>query len=804
MSARRTRRRTPENAAELRHALPALAVVATTAIWASRIGTLPGRSFPVLGAAIQGILWACLYAGLGLAYRQAALHEGTSVRRVLRTLGLCLLLVLVSTHACRFLLESLRGPAVWVKFFYVRWLVPPALIVLWCTTLIPRETGALYRTAKTNPTVAPLPALAMLLASAAVLTSCADLAFEWGGAAPRLKRDVVLMNAWATNVLVLFGAYALVFAATSRIAAAQLLVTPAYVLLSLATLAKIEYMHSAVQPLDLLRLPELVPLLPSFFGTGVLVATVLAVGLWFGALVALRGIMPCQMSAVRRLFLGFASLVILLAFPVMFYLTPSLPMAAGLLRLSGAPDDQHREKARTNGLLLSFLSEIPAAFVVRPPDYSPEAVATALNRHERPGTVAPERSSPKHVDLILYMVESFMDPDDLGFHYTSDPIPNVRALGKAHIRGYGIVPERFGGSANTEFEALTGMTMSFLPHGSLPFRQYLRQPIPSLPRVLRDLGFATIAIQADAKYYYNRERVYDLLGFQRVVWLNDTPGVERAARPGWPSDKAVVEAVIQASRGPHPFFAFAFPSSTHSPYSSGTYRDSDLDVLDPPSSDTVGEVKEYINTLRVADRAIGALIQYFRRQPDSTIIAIVGDHLAPLSGNGLGPFFTHLSGLSEADQARRTLRVPLVVWANFRLPQGDSELSINALPSYLLEIMGIPPPGFLAVADEVRLRLPVLGSYLQGADGKIWNWESLPAEERALLEDYRLLQYDLLLGKQYALRGGVEAAPGRRAVPRPAPKLRTHMKRAPQPLGMVILPMIAGAELDAKREVHRW
>jgi hypothetical protein len=471
-----------------------------------------------------------------------------------------------------------------------------------------------------------------------------------------------------------------------------------------------------------------------------------------------------RMSAMRRLSTGLAALVLLLAFPVTFYLAPSLPSAYGLLRLVGAPDDQHREKARANGLLLSFLSEMPAALVVRPPHYSPEEVARALGRRGKPSTEPPERSSPRHVNLILYMVESFMDPDDLGFHYTGDPIPNVRALGKAHIHGYGIVPERFGGSANTEFEALTGMTMTFLPHGSLPFRQYLRQPIPSLPRALGDLGYATIAIQADAKYYYNRERVYDVLGFERVVWLNDTPGVERAARAGWPSDQAVVEAVIQASRGPHPFFAFAFPSSTHSPYSSGTYRDSDLDVLDPPSSDTVGEVKEYVNTLRVADQAIGALIEYFRRQPDSTIIAIVGDHLAPLSGNALGPFFTQLSGLSEAEQARRTRRVPLVVWANFRLPQEEGELSLNALPSYLLAMMQIPPPGFLAVTDEVRLRIPVLASYVQGADGEIWSWESLPAEERALMEDYRLLQYDLLLGKQYALRdGGHPAGPPRRA-----------------------------------------
>jgi sulfatase-like protein len=674
-------------------------------------------------------------------------------RSALPRLGVCLLLALLTTLACRFLFGSLLWPGMWARLFYVSWLLPPALVAFWCMVLMPREARAFYRAARAHPSAAPLLALALLLVSAAVLTSCTDLAFEWGRVSARLKRDVVLPSAWATNVLILFCVYALVFAATSRVAAAQLLVSPAYIVLALATLAKIKYMHVALQPLDLLRLPEFMPLFGRFFGARMIVAVVLGLGLWVAGLLALRRTQPTRMSAMRRVAIGAAVLAVLLAFPLGFDLAPSYPPVDALLKRLGAPELQHRDKVRTNGLLLSFLSELPAALVVAPPGYSPEAVARALTAHRRPGATAPPRP-PGHVNLILYVVESFMDPDDLGLHFTSDPIPNIHALRKAQVGGYGIVPELFGGSANTEFEALTGMTMSFLPVGSLPFRQFIRHPLPSLPRALGDLGFATTAVQADAKYYYNREQVYDLLGFQHVVWLNDVPGVERAARPGWPSDQAVVAAVIAASRGPHPFFVFAFPSSTHSPYSSGVYRGSDLDVLDPPPSDRVGELKEYINTIRVADQAIGTLIEHFGRQPDSTIIAIIGDHVAPLSADALGPFFAQLTGLPEVERARRMRRVPLLVWANFRLPHEDSELSINALPSYLLARMGIPVSGFLAVTDEVRRRVPVVGSYLQGPTGEIWGWDSVPARERTLLEDYRLLQYDLLLGKQYALRSG--------------------------------------------------
>ena len=672
-------------------------------------------------------------------------------RGALPRLGVCLLLAVLSTLASRLLLGSLFGPGVWSSLFYLRLLLPPALVAFWCTVLMPRESRAFYRAARAHPSFASLLALALLLASAALLTSCTDLAFEWGRVSARLKRDAVLPSAWATNVLILFCAYALVFAATSRVAAAQLLVSPAYVLLTFATLAKIKYMHVALQPLDLLRLPEFVPLAGRFFGTWMLVAALLAFGLWLAGLLAVRRTEPTRMSAVRRVAIGLAALAVLLAFPLGFYLAPSHPVADALLRRLGAPQLQHRDKVRTNGLLLSFVSEMPAALVAAPPGYSAEAVARALSAHWTPGATAP-RKPPGHVNLILYVVESLMDPDDLGLQFTSDPIPNVHALRKAQVGGYGIVPELFGGSANTEFEVLTGMTMSFLPAGSLPFRQYIRRPLPSLPRALGDLGFATTAVQADARYYYNREQVYDLLGFQHVVWLNDMPGVERAARPGWPSDQAVVAAVIEASRGPHPFFVFAFPSSTHSPYTSGVYRDSDLEVLDPPPSDRVGEVKEYINAIRVADQAIGTLIEHFRRQPDSTIIAIIGDHVAPLSADALGPFLAQLTALPEVERARRMRRVPLLVWANFRLSREDSELSINALPSYLLDRMGIPASGFLALTDDVRQRIPVVASYLQGPEGEIWGWDSLPARERSLVEDYRLLQYDLLLGEQYALQ----------------------------------------------------
>jgi len=199
-------------------ALFLLAFIALSAVWATRRGILPG--WPFVGGAIQGMIWAGLYVGLGLAYR-AVLKEWESTRTVLRKLGLCLPLALISTDVCKLLLVPLLAPASWADLFYLGLLLPPAFVGLWCTALIPQESRALYRAAKNNPTIAPLPELAVLLASAAVLVSCADLAFQWSSGTAveaRLKVDVIQTNAWATNVLILFSAYAFIFAVTSGVA----------------------------------------------------------------------------------------------------------------------------------------------------------------------------------------------------------------------------------------------------------------------------------------------------------------------------------------------------------------------------------------------------------------------------------------------------------------------------------------------------------------------------------------------------------------------------------------------------------
>jgi hypothetical protein len=694
-------------------------------------------------------MWAGLYGGLAIAYTRVPPREhGHSALQVFRRLGIGIFLAIVFSYLGMLFLIPRLAPVTWWDFFYLRWLGPATLAIASCAALLPGETRSVLRAVGRNPVLVPFPQLALFLVSAALLVAAGDLSFYWEGSSPildRMKQEVIEPHAWATTTVLLFSACALVFAITRRAAASLLMVAPLYVVLGLTSLVKIKYLHSAVQPLDLIKLPEFLPLFTGFFGIGAAVAMVLGVGLWVGALVTVRRVEPSPLGAVGRWSIGGLSLAVLLAVPALFLVSQRAPRAKALLVRLGAPDNQHREEARRVGFLVSFLDQLPAAAVPTPSNYSAATIASILSRNPAP----PRAGSPtgRQVNLVVYLVESFMDPEDLGLQYTAEPIPNFRALSRTSSSGHAFVPERFSGSANTEFELLTGMARSFLPEGSLPYRQYFRHSLPSLPRLLRSSGYTTIAIQADPKYWYDRERAYDLLGFERAVWLRSGPGVERAPRGAWVSDQELVRTIIRTSQEGRPFFAFAFPSSTHSPYNTGVFAGSDLEVSDLPPAEA-GEVKEYINALRLADRSIGALVEYFRQRPEPTIIVVLGDHLPPLSESSLRPFFSRLATRAEADRARLSHQVPLLVWSNYGLPRESLELSTSLLPSYLLDKMEVPTEGLLAVTDQVRRRLPVLPAY--AGEGDDWWVGSLASQDQSVLEDYRLLQYDVLLGHQYS------------------------------------------------------
>jgi hypothetical protein len=380
----------------------------------------------------------------------------------------------------------------------------------------------------------------------------------------------------------------------------------------------------------------------------------------------------------------------------------------------------------------------------------------------RPTPPAAASASREHVNVVFYLIESFMDPRDLRLDFTSDPIPAFREAGRHGTAGYVIVPRECCGSTSTEFEVLTGMSCSFLPEGACPYVQYVKRDLPSLVRFFKKHGYATATAHAGPPCLYNRVPVYQHFEVGEALWLTERIGqggvaLDIALRN--PSDEALVDAVIEYSKKHRRYFMYASANSTHSPYNYDNYLTSDLDVRDAMSATARNELKTYLNAVRTADQAVGKLLKYFAGVSQKTIVVVLGDHWPPFANSAeIYAKSEYAAGL-EAPLLPTKRRVPLLIWTNFSGKTQDITCSTNFLGAEVLSRIGLQPTGLFAITDALRADVKVISNHcLRAGEG-----DSPCPQSQRMLADYWLLQYDLLLGKQFARQ---DDEPAHRAVDR--------------------------------------
>ena len=147
-----------------------------------------------------------------------------------------------------------------------------------------------------------------------------------------------------------------------------------------------------------------------------------------------------------------------------------------------------------NGVLLNFGYHIRFLFREVPPGYSKAEVQEELAQYDtKTVSLVPEGQKP---DIIMIMSEAYSDLTVNGDFETSEPVtPFMDSLTGDQVIKKNLITSCYGGNtANSEFEALTSMTMAFIPSGTYPFKQYIRHDISSLASQLKDIGYETDAV----------------------------------------------------------------------------------------------------------------------------------------------------------------------------------------------------------------------------------------------------------------------------------------------------------------------
>ncbi|HRM19036.1 MAG TPA: LTA synthase family protein, partial [Trichococcus flocculiformis] len=426
----------------------------------------------------------------------------------------------------------------------------------------------------------------------------------------------------STGVLVMLGLWLWALVGNIRLANALLVLSGG--ILGMATYEKMLQRNEPVYPSDLKMLTEATFLLEMLNGR-----TLAALSLVFLLFLAFVLYSLRQAKSKKTVKLGWKSRVLIL-------ITTSMALGyAGQFQQEGnllkkaydrtaywIPYSQQMNYYNT-GFVAGFLYNLSAAPMELPADYSQEKIDVLKATYQQ---LADEINTNRTVALpetnvIYIMNESFADPLELvGLDLQTDPIPFTRALmdtsysGELLSQGYG------GGTANIEFEALTGFSMEpFAANITTPYTQFLssRDNFPSIVSRLEQAGFRTTAIHPYNTTMYKRLENYEALGFDTFLYEDTMANTAKLDTNPYISDAAAyaeITAILKASAEKD--FIHLVTMQNHTPYQ-------DKYTAIPSAAETgiaSQSIRNYLQDLQYSDQALAELLATLQEWDEPTIV----------------------------------------------------------------------------------------------------------------------------------------------------------------------------------------
>lgn len=403
---------------------------------------------------------------------------------------------------------------------------------------------------------------------------------------------------------------------------------------------------------------------------------------------------------------------------------------------------------KVNGFVGGFLYNLDIPAMAKPPMYSRavmERIAAKYAALADARNASLDPDALKDVNVVSVLSESFSDPTRLeGLELAEDPLPRTRELMEKVPHGLMLSQKIGGGTSSMEFETLTGMSLSqFNSAMDTPYQMLVPnyRHFPSAVEIFNQMGHKTLAIHPYEATMYQRDTVYPILGFSDFVARSEMEHRGMPENNPFISDHAAFRQTLDAiNENDEPVFVNLVTMQNHTPYV-GKYADPvEVEGLTDDGAEMVGQ---YARGLSLSDRAIARFIRAVERSDEKTIVLLYGDHLP--------------AGLPEAvfeKNSDRTMHeTPFFMYSNFGEPKPE-ELPTTS-PIFFLprvfELAGAPLPPYYALLRELESNVSALEhGRLISSGGYEVSPETLSAEAKELLRDYRLVQYDLSVGRRYA------------------------------------------------------
>lgn len=305
-----------------------------------------------------------------------------------------------------------------------------------------------------------------------------------------------------------------------------------------------------------------------------------------------------------------------------------------------------------------------------------------------------------------------------------------------------MTPVFAGGTSLPEFEALTGMSSYYIEKQIYPYTSYIRNNVNSIVREYNKNGYTTVGIHTNTQTFYNRMNVYKYLGFQQTVFEQNIEKPE--IKGGNISDNELANQIINSfEKNKGNKYIFAVSMQNHMPYNNKNYKRHDVEL----SSDILSEseklqLSNYVQGVYDGDEMYIKLVNYLKSIEEPTILIMFGDHL---------PALNSIYEKSEYE-GLDYYKTPYVIWANYDIEYEKGFFSEYMSPSNLsvnvMNLSNIETSWYYKKFEELYQRYPVINNKcVITNENKMLSCTDIAQFD--IINDCRILQYDLLIKKKY-------------------------------------------------------
>lgn len=375
------------------------------------------------------------------------------------------------------------------------------------------------------------------------------------------------------------------------------------------------------------------------------------------------------------------------------------------------------------GLPYCFAASLFNTGISQPNDYNEDTIQRISNNGELTESTADTDVMP---NVLFVQLESFFDTSEYEALQTSmDPLPNLREMFEEYSSGYFKVPSVGAGTANTEFEVLTGMNLRYFGPGEYPYKTVLKnQTAESAATAFAEFGYGTHAIHNNGGNFYSRAKVFNNIGFDTFT-SKEFMNILQLTENGWAKDDILLTHIADAlDSTEQQDFVFTISVQGH-----GNYPETKL-IENPRITVSGMETEEknnaweyYVNQVYEMDQFAGNLVKMMEERGEPTVIVFYGDHLPTM-------------GLEAKDLKSRYLyNTNYVIWDNLGLEKQDRNIPAYQIMADVMERLGLH-------------------------SGTVFNYHQQRRKTKDYLLDLELLQYDILYGKQYVYEGELPITEG--------------------------------------------